>query len=261
MIRLGRNTGIINLARNTGLLEFRTPFVFLTDNDITFQPESLRRLRDVADSSADVAIVTPRLLDSERPDTLFYDGNRLHFPGLSRASRRGRSALPPSDPSPRPTFGGGIMLIRASIGRGLGWMDTRYVPGWGSDADFQLRARLHGFQALHDPLAVMTHVGKVHGTPRVAADHELMEGGAFELPRFISGNRALRAAARGVEAALEANWSLCAWASRRRNRSAHADRNEPVALQSDNVLVSRDEVPDRQAGAASGHGASVDHVA
>jgi GT2 family glycosyltransferase len=71
----------------------------------------------------------------------------------------------PTQP-PFATFGGGIMLIRMCHARTTGLFDEGLLHGWADDAEFQLRGRLLGFEALHDPRATMLHEDKHHGSSR-----------------------------------------------------------------------------------------------
>jgi hypothetical protein len=140
--------------------------VFLIDNDIDVTPGCLEELVRVMRSSDSVFCCTPRLLDFDDANKIYADGNYLHFLGLSGATKRNRLV---SDTPPRPphaTFGGGIMLIDVRHAQTLGLFDEGFAFGWADDAEFQLRGRLRGLQALHVPTAICVHASKDHGTKR-----------------------------------------------------------------------------------------------
>ena len=61
------------------------------------------------------------------------------------------------------------MLIDTEIFADVGQFDTKYAWGWGEDAEFQLRCRLAGRQALHDPRALCIHDGYERGLERAQA--------------------------------------------------------------------------------------------
>jgi GT2 family glycosyltransferase len=162
----GRHTARLNIVRNVGIKAATTPYVFLIDNDILIQHGCLEELLRVLRSSQSVVCCTPRLIDADDPNRIYADGNYLHFLGLSGATKRNRlvSETPPA--APRPTFGGGIMLIDVRHAAALGFFDEGYAIGWADDAEFQLRGRMRGLAALHVATAACTHAGKDHGTKR-----------------------------------------------------------------------------------------------
>jgi GT2 family glycosyltransferase len=162
----GRFTPQLNITRNLGIRAATTPLVFLIDNDIDVTPGCIEELVRVMRSSDSVFCCTPRLLDFDDANKIYADGNHLHFLGLSGATKRNRLV---SDTPPRPphaTFGGGIMLIDVRHAQTLGLFDEGFAFGWADDAEFQLRGRLRGLQALHVPTAICVHASKDHGTKR-----------------------------------------------------------------------------------------------
>jgi GT2 family glycosyltransferase len=162
----GGHTGRPTVVRNVGLRAVTTPFVFLTDNDILINPGSIDAMMRVLRSSESVLCCTPRLLDADDPNTIYADGNYLHYLGLSGTSRRGQRVSETPVRPPHPTFGGGIMLINMRLAAEMGYCDEGYPFGWADDAEFQLRGRVRGFQSLHVPASVCLHVSKDHGTQR-----------------------------------------------------------------------------------------------
>lgn len=163
------NTRNVNAIRNLGLEQVRTRYVFLMDNDITIERGCVERLLQVARSEPDIHCLTPRLLDVDQPDRIFADGNSLHYLGLSGRAARGIPVHDRPSRPPEPTFGGGIMLIDMEAAKQVGHFDTEYLWGWGEDAEYQLRGRLLGYQALLVSDAVCLHESKQHGTGRAYA--------------------------------------------------------------------------------------------
>jgi GT2 family glycosyltransferase len=162
----GRHTAQLNVVRNVGIKAATTPLVFLLDNDILVTPGCFEELLRVMRSSDSVLCCTPRLLDADDQGKIYADGNYLHYMGLSGTSRRNRlvSETPPR--APEPTFSGGIMLIDMKHAAELDFFDEGFAIGWADDAEFQMRGRMRGLEALHVPTAVCIHASKDHGTKR-----------------------------------------------------------------------------------------------
>jgi GT2 family glycosyltransferase len=162
----GGHTARMNVVRNQGLRAATKPYVFLIDNDIQITPGCVDELKRAFQSDRPVLCATPRLLDADDPDRIYSDGNQPHFLGLSGASKRNRPVSETPVTPPRPTFGGGIMLINRERAAELDYFDEGYALGWADDAEFQLRGRARGFQALHVPSAVCLHSAKDHAARR-----------------------------------------------------------------------------------------------
>jgi GT2 family glycosyltransferase len=162
----GHHTAQLNVVRNVGLRAATTPLVFLIDNDILVTPGCLEELMRVLGSSESILCCTPRLLDAEDPDRIYADGNYLHFLGLSGAPKRNRLVSETPVRPPHATFGGGIMLIDMRHAETLGLFDEGFAIGWADDAEFQMRGRMRGLEALHVPGAACLHASKDHGTRR-----------------------------------------------------------------------------------------------
>lgn len=162
----GRHTARLNVVRNVGIKAATTPLVFLLDNDILVHAGCLEELLRVMRSSESILCCTPRLIDFDDSNKIYADGNHLHFLALSGATKRNRLISETPVAPPRATFGGGIMLIDMRHAAALGYFDEGYAIGWADDAEFQMRGRLRGLQALHVSTATCTHASKDHGTKR-----------------------------------------------------------------------------------------------
>lgn len=166
MVSPGGHTAHLNTVRNAGLKAATRPYVFLIDNDILVKPGCIDELKRAFQSDHPVLCATPRLLDAEDSNKIYADGNTSHFLGLSGTSKRNQLVNETPVTEPRPTFGGGIMLINRERAAEIDYFDEGYVFGWADDAEFQMRGRVRGYQALHVPSAVCVHAAKDHGTGR-----------------------------------------------------------------------------------------------
>ena len=166
VVRMGRNTARLNRVRNAGLAAARHRHVFVTDNDVRVEPACLGTLLDVMLEEPDVLCCTPRLVYHDDPGRIYHDGGGLHFLCVSTDVPRGEPvASRPAGP-PRPTVGGGVMLVDTDRSDRMGGLDEGCLLGWGDDGEFHVRGRLFGHRVLHVPSAVARHVERPRGTDR-----------------------------------------------------------------------------------------------
>lgn len=166
LVPLGRNTARLNIVRNAGIKAAKSPYVFLTDNDITVRPGCVEQLLSTLLADPTVFSVTPRLLDQDRPEYVYQSGNAVHFLGVSVGSHRGRLAADLPWNTPIASYGGGIMLLDKAKVEQLGYFDEGYALGWGDDGEMHVRGALAGYKSLHDPLAICLVEVRPHGTTR-----------------------------------------------------------------------------------------------
>ncbi len=160
------NSARPTVVRNAGLRAAGTPYVFLTDNDLIFPPGSIAALLDAVRERESIICATPRLVCDREATRIYADGGRLHFLGLSATSARDQHTSERPAGPPFPTFGSGIMMIRMQHARAIGLFDEGFLHGWGDDAEFQIRARLAGYEAIHVPRVTMLHDTLEHGKKR-----------------------------------------------------------------------------------------------
>lgn len=166
---MGGNTRRVNAVRNRALRQVRTRYAMMIDNDVMLSADCLSRLLDVLRRGDRVFCCTPRLLYHDDPQRIYHDGLPLHYLCVSGVSRRGQSVWQAPAGPPRPTLGCGIMMVDMQVARALDFMDEEYQFGWGDDGEFQLRARILGYQVLHVSEASCLHVERSHGNARAGA--------------------------------------------------------------------------------------------
>lgn len=166
IFREGKNTGRLGYVRNLGLKAVRTPYAFLTDNDISVCPGAIEEMLRVLRSDERNFCVTPRLLHDGDPNKIYTDGNHLHFVALATGSPRNASIKqhPPRDPFQ--SMGGGVMLLDMKKTAAIGFFDEGYVHGWGDDGELHIRGAAMGYRTLHVSRAACLHKGKTHGVER-----------------------------------------------------------------------------------------------
>lgn len=169
VIRLEPNVGRPSAARNCALREARSQYVLLLDHDVCLQPDAATRLMEAVRLRPGVVATAPRLVYADDPTRLYGDGTNLHYLCVSGFNARG---LPIDDRpvrEPFPSLAGGNVLFDREIALWLGGYDEGYQFGWGEDAELCLRCRIAGFEVLHVPQAVASHVERPRGLNRAEA--------------------------------------------------------------------------------------------
>lgn len=156
---MGRNTRMLNMLRNIGIREATTDLVFVTDNDIVFQPDCLNILVGIIMSSENIGLCTPRLMYLDEPARIYTDASDLHYVGTSISRFRGTS-VDMRDALPESTAGGGIFLIDRRKAFEIGLFDEDYFLGWGDDGEFYYRMKIASYRTLYAPQAVCFHRSK-----------------------------------------------------------------------------------------------------
>ena len=158
---------LANRVRRRALIEARSRWVFLMDNDIVLAPDCLSILLDTMRQRPDCGVCTPRVLYKENKDRIFLDGTELHYLGGSILINRGKSAKETSD-APRLSLGCGIQLVDREKAEDAGYPDGSFVVGWGDDGEFHHRMNLFGYRCYHVPKARVYHPERAGGFRTVA---------------------------------------------------------------------------------------------
>jgi GT2 family glycosyltransferase len=159
IVRMGRNTGLINQVRNAGLRAIHTDWVLVTDNDIVFEPDSLRLLVEAQETLSRAVICTPRLMYSDETDRIYSDGQRLHYLCTTIAPSRNEKGVRPG-PILEDTAGGGILLLDRSRLNGNGFFNEKCLAGWGDDGSLYRQLTVEGLKCYHVPQSVAYHAAK-----------------------------------------------------------------------------------------------------
>lgn len=166
LIALAENRKKPSRARNVALREARTRYVLLLDNDVVVEPTCVAALMRKMVEQPGLLCCTPRLLYSNDPGTIYYDGSDLHFLCVSTNSARGQSVGDRASRVPVPTIPGGNGLVDRTLALELGLFDETYDFGWGEDAELFVRGRIAGHDSLHVPDAVAMHLERQRGVER-----------------------------------------------------------------------------------------------
>lgn len=179
VLREAHNTRQVNRLRNRGLHAARTEKVFVTDNDVTFDPRCILEMLRAMQREERVAMCTPRLMYSDDTSLVYMGGARVHFIGATLEANRHKAY--DGNPEPRAGVGGGIALFDRKALAEVGGFDEEYELAWGDDIELHQRLLLAGYKSLYVPTAVGFHEYKPFGKAR----HYRAKGQVKNRLRFI----------------------------------------------------------------------------
>lgn len=156
VVDMGRNTTILNKVRNRAFQEAPTRLVFIVDNDVVFQRDTLEQLLRVMNEHPRAAACMTRAVYWHDPERIYQDGQTLHYVGASPGTNRGRSVHEVGD-APRRSIGWGVQLIDKEAAARVGFFNDKYLLGWGDDGELNHKLHLKGYECYHVPRAVVFH--------------------------------------------------------------------------------------------------------
>lgn len=156
VVRMGRNTKILNKVRNRAFQESAKPLVFIVDNDVVLTPACLDELLAVMSDRAQCAACMTRAVYADRPDVIYQDGQILHYVAASPGTNRGK-AVSEADTEPRVSIGWGVQLIDKRAAEQVGFFNEEYLLGWGDDGEINHKLNLLEFRCYHVPRSVVLH--------------------------------------------------------------------------------------------------------
>ena len=157
LIRFDRNSGgMLNVVRNRALQEAKTPLVFIVDNDVVLLSDFLQEALDGINTLPDAAVCMTRAVYEDRPETIYQDGQILHYIGASPNINR-EASIHEIDDKPRLSIGWGVQLINKELCAPLGWFNEAYPMGWGDDGEFNHKLNMAGLNCYHIPRSVVAH--------------------------------------------------------------------------------------------------------
>ena len=165
IIRMPDNKGP-SRARNVALKESKTSLVFLCDNDISPNPDTLSLLVSELRKSSSRALASPRVLYSDG-QTIQSDGVDVHYLAMSMPANRrlNISAVKDTQPKIHSCATGGMILVDKNKVDASSYFDEDYFFGW-DDLEFSYRVSMSGYASVAVPEAVIYHHEKVWGTKR-----------------------------------------------------------------------------------------------
>jgi N-acetylglucosaminyl-diphospho-decaprenol L-rhamnosyltransferase len=170
LIPLERNRGFAH-ACNVGWRGGGAPFVLFLNPDATIDPGSLSRLVATAKADPEIAVVAPRIVDSDgeldfsvrrfpRLRSTYAQALFLHrvFPAAEWSDELVRDPSLYENPSTVEWASGACLLVRRSSLERLGGLDEGFFM-YCEDMDLCRRARAIGLAVRLDPAACVRHEG------------------------------------------------------------------------------------------------------
>ncbi len=151
IIKNNRNIGFAP-ALNQGIRKSQGQFIFVTNDDVTFDKNCLRELVALAETNDKIAIVGGRMFTDLKPQTMALPGFKFNiWLGYHPYDYQSSDKIREMDVAT-----GGCMLIRKSSLKVTGTFD----PGFffcGEDYDLCTRAKIAGFKVMYCPTAIVWH--------------------------------------------------------------------------------------------------------
>ena len=157
VISLGENRGFA-AAVNAGILESRSEWLLILNNDVDLNPDWIEKALDAAREES-ARFVTGKLLQARCPERL--DGTWDLVSRAGCAWRCGYNALDGElwNQRRRIRFASfTALLIERSVFDKAGLLDTRYGSYY-EDVDFGIRCALAGITGVYEPSAMGRHLG------------------------------------------------------------------------------------------------------
>ncbi len=153
-------------ARNRGLVEARSEWVLLVDNDAVLAPDALDKLERAALAHPDAAVIQPRSVVASDPSLVHYDGGSLHYCGLfslrnffTRTSEAEGAGVVEVDGCVSV-----VLLVRRELLLEFGGFDPAYFILF-EDLDLSMRLRMAARKILSVEDAICHHRS---GTPGIS---------------------------------------------------------------------------------------------
>ena len=133
-----RNLGVAD-GRNAGWRVAGRDFVLTIDDDTFVTADAVRSMLSTFQSSLDIGIVTPVIIDARTKSKLYGYGDLEFSIG---------------------NFQGGCHMLRRSLLEKVGFNDEACTFG-GEELDLSIRARVAGYDVVYTPRATVLHDGRV----------------------------------------------------------------------------------------------------
>lgn len=157
LITLDKNYGF-SAAVNAGIRQASTPYVILLNNDTAVEPHFVEELLKAIERSPRIFSVSSKMLQMHHPDLIDGAGDLFTLLGWGVARGAGRPADNYTKPEEVFSACAGAAIYRRSAFRKIGYFDESHFA-YLEDIDVGYRAKIHGYQNIYCPTAIVHHVG------------------------------------------------------------------------------------------------------
>ena len=154
---LDQNYGFCR-AVNEGIRQAKAPFVVLLNNDTEVEPDFLSHLLDRIRQDEKIFSVEARMMQYHNRERI--DSAGTSYSALGWASANGKDRTAENFLISRPVFAAcaGAAIYRKALLDEIGYFDEEHFA-YLEDIDIGYRARIHGYDNVYEPSAVVYHVG------------------------------------------------------------------------------------------------------
>jgi GT2 family glycosyltransferase len=154
-IRLSRNLGFAG-GVNEGILQAKTPYIALLNNDAIADQDWLKNLVAALDNHPRVAIAASMMLQKSHPDRIDSAGEEYSKWGLPFPAGRGEITKTYHPKKSICAASGGASIYRSEVLEQIGLFDESFFAYY-EDVDISLRARMAGYDISLVPEAIVYH--------------------------------------------------------------------------------------------------------
>ncbi|MEW6125708.1 MAG: glycosyltransferase family 2 protein [Acidobacteriota bacterium] len=163
LIRSETNLGFAT-GCNLGVRQARGKYLVFLNPDTLVENNWLENLIRPFEEKSEVGIITPKILLSDRPDTINACGTAVHLTGLSLCRGLGLPRQRYDGFGEVGAISGAAFAIRRELFERLGGFDEDMFL-YMEDIDLSLRARLTGWQTYYTPDCTIFHDYELRVTP------------------------------------------------------------------------------------------------
>lgn len=150
VVKNKKNAGFAKSV-NQGIKKVRSPFYLVTNDDITFEKNSLKNLVEFAQKNKNIGIVGGKQLDAK---TGKFKGGGKSFNFFTGLQTEKKESITPQICD---TVEGCSMLIKLPTIQKIGYFDENYFPAYCEDLDYCTRAKRQSIGVAYHPGAIFFH--------------------------------------------------------------------------------------------------------
>lgn len=154
-VKLYKQTNTFSFAQNInfGINKSSDQYIFITNNDVTFDKNSLRHLINYSLAHPQVGVLGGKIFSRKNSDQISSAGHQMN-----KFTGRVYPAAYPEITKQPDWIQGCTMLVKQKVIETIGLFDENFSFFF-EDYDFCLRAKHAGFQVIYLPTAYFTHRG------------------------------------------------------------------------------------------------------